>query len=270
MADDVKTQTDSTPVGSSQSSTTTPSPDVGAAAVDWAAKYKELETQYQPLTKYREYFPDATPDDVKQGVDWALNIYKQVREGQLVPKQAPAAPASSTPSASTEPPWKQDGWEILPASTQAERLTEYQEKKLASVIAAKEQEFRGAMDNTGKLYGRQQNILLKALQAAQKNPSLDVNTILNKANEAAQLPAEALIDQIVEAASRSPEAEEARISKLVEERLATRLQEESNKKLDLITSQSRIPRGLASIAKRTIADENKDILKQLAAKGITF
>lgn len=247
----------------------TPAPD----ATDWAGKYSELESKYNSLKgleKYKELFPEATPEQVKEGVDWAVNIYKRVAAGELVEKGklAQAQQALQQTPATSGAPWDQEGWELLPSAQQSRKLAEYMEQRVSALASAKEAQFRQAMEQTGNLTGRSQALLLKAIQAAIKNPNIDVNTVLQKASEAAQMPAEALIDQVISNSLNDPSAQEAKINKLVEERLAAKLQEEENKKLDLISQSSRIPRGLASTAKRTVADENKEIFQKLAKQGI--
>lgn len=266
MADDIKQGATPQAVNPAPQGST-PAPD----ATDYRAKFEELNKSYEGLKgleKYRELFPDATPEEVKQGVDWAVNIYKRVQAGELVEKGALQRPAPAPSPESNQPPWKQDGWDLMPASQQAEKLTEWNDRRLLGLVNAKETEFRKTLEGMGQLNGRSQSLLLKAIQAAIKNPQIDISTVLQKASEAAQMPAEAIIDQIVNGALNSPEAQEAHINKLVEERLAAKMAEKENERLNLLTNSSRPSRGLASAVKRTVADENKTIIADLAKKGI--
>jgi hypothetical protein len=278
MAEATTATTDTTPT--SQTSNSTPNPGftmpekfAGKTSEDIAKSYLELESKYGEtsgkLKDYDSYSKIGKPEDIAQAIEWAKNMKQALDKGLLVPKgqQQQTAPVQNG-SVPTEP-WKADDWAYKSPAEQFQMMAEHLQNQNKSYIDGIAKQYGDQLQGLTAQDARQKSILLKAIKTAIKNPDTDPEELLAQAAEYAQKSPEELIEMVLEARGNTPASRQAEIDKLVNQKLAEKIQEYEARQLADITAQSTPRRpGFGQQAMKNREAENKAIIEGLAKQGI--
>ena len=270
-----------TPTGQSQAAATAftmPDKFKDKSAEDIARAYSELESQHGKMTNelgkykgYDEVVKIGSPKDIVEGIQWARQVNAALKSGQITYKQAQTAIAQGPQGdGSSQAPWDNESFDYLTPREQAKAITEYNKTKgfgdTKSYIDQIANQYGTQIQQQYDLNNKQQNILLKAIKTAIKNPDVDVEDLLTQAAELAGKGPEELLNMAMEA-RMAPKAQEAEVQKRVAALMAEKDQERQNNELKLINNATG-RRPVFAKQTKTRDDENKAIFENLRKQGI--
>ena len=259
-----------TPPASTPTDFKMPEKFAGKSAEDIARSYAELESQYgkasQRLGDLDRYSKIGSPDEINQVLEWSRNVKAALDRGLLVPKQESAKAPEST---AQRKPWEQDDWAFKSPAEQFEALNQAVQSQNKAYIDQLASQYGQQIQQLTQQDGRQKQIMMRAIQAAIKNPDVDPEALLTETAQLASKTPEELMDLYLDLRSKTPD----NIERMVNERLAARLAEEKQKleaqQLAELTSAS-TPRkpnfGRSALQNRET--ENRAIIEALSKQGI--
>ena len=271
------------PAGQPAAATTVPEKFKDAKVEDVIKAYTELESKYgeqgSKLGALSEYEKYGSTKDVGEAIQWARDTYAKIQSGQLTPEAGAAAarPASAatagTPVAG-QAPWQAEGWDFLPPSEQAAKMSAYNQEATTRAVMEQVQkiatEYGNQIQGMRQTQSREQSIMFKALQAAVANGGkIDLAKVLENAAAMANKPPEELIDMAV-SNMLSPDAQKAEVERQVTARLAEEKQKRDNENVDALNRiSSPQPRFATKLFENRNA-ENATIAKKLQEQGISW
>jgi len=246
----------------------------GKSPEDIARAYVELEKQYgQASSKVGAldaYAKIGTPEQIIQAIEYAQMAKRAIDSGEYVPKGKIASPAKTESSK----PWEADDWQYRSPSDQADAMSTYtqsQVQKYVDGIAAKYgEQIQGLAGRDAK----EKSILVKAIEAARRNPNISIEELLNDAAGLAQKTPEELIDMAFQSRLQTPETRKAEIDKLVAAQVAEELQKRDAQRFTDFAKAGvpRVQMGQRGSSKvngfSQREAENKQIAENLAKMGI--
>ena len=249
------------------------------SAEDIARAYAELESQHGKLAsevgKYKGYDEVAKlgkPQEIVEAIQWARQVNQALKDGKITYKEAQKAmnqgPQGGNQQGSA--PWDSENFDYLTPREQAKAIMDYQKSQglgeTKSYIDNIAQQYGSQIQQQYDLANKQQNILLKAIKQAIKNPDVDVEDLLSQAAELAGKGPEELLQMAMDA-RMAPKSMETEIEKRVNAKLAEKEQERINEQTKLINSATG-RRPVFAKQTKTRDDENKQIFETLRKNGI--
>jgi hypothetical protein len=152
---------------------------------------------------------------------------------------------------------------------QADAMYSYQAAQVQAMIEGKANEYGKQITDYTNNLGRQQSVLLKAVESAiRRGGDVSVQEILEQAAGIAQLPTDKLIDIALENLDR-PNTMKAEIERQVAARLAEDQQKRDNESLKAIDAQVG-PRPRFGVQPRSRQDEDRMVVQELRKQGINL
>jgi len=253
----------------------------GKSAEEIAKAYTELESQHgkaaSELGKFKGYedvVKLGSAKDISDAIAWARQVNQAFKEGRITAAQAKQAKQDGPPvdtGNGSQAPWDNEQFDYLSPREQAKAIAEY--NKRSSFDSTKEyidgiaKQYGDQLQNWNGMNQRQQNILLKAIKQAIKNPDVDPEELLTQAAELAGKGPEELLNMAMEA-RMAPKSMEAEVNKRVAAKLAEEEQNRINREAGMLSNSGRRP--TFQKTNRSRDDENREILSKLKEQGINL
>jgi hypothetical protein len=238
----------------------------GKSVEDVARAYSELEKTHGEVSSrvgaYDKYAKLGSPEQVEQALQWAADVAGKLQRGELTPAQAQA---QLNQNAATQNPYESfDKWDELDGRSRADALN----KLVTDAVkqAAKPYEDRLTQFQTNEQ--RQLGLLTQVFELAQKNPSISMNELLQKANSLASQKPEDLLNMALQSMV-APQQQEALKAQMRAEILAEQNQAAENARISALNGASSLQLGIPDGKKLTRNETLTNILNTLKERGVS-
>lgn len=247
---------------------------VGKSPEEIARAYLEVEKQHGKaaarLGTLDAYSKIGSPEQIQQVIDYARQVKAALDAGTLVPKGQEKPPtAAAKPDAK---PWEADDWAFRSPAEQARAIADEVNRSAQELIEQRAAQYGKTIEGLAGRDAREKSILVKAIEAVRRNPSLSIEELLNDAAGLAQKTPEELIEMAFQSRLQTPESRSADIEKEVAKRVADEMQKRDAQKF---TDFSRVTTPKAQLGRRKGVDgyaqreaESRQIFESLSKVGI--
>lgn len=232
-----------------------------AAYLAAQSKISEYGEKYKG---YDEYAKIGPPDKISEAITWARSMKQALDAGLLVPKDA-AAPRTqpTTPTV----PWESENWELQTDAQRSAALASHVQSEVKKYVDGIAGQYGDQIQSQLGRDAREKAIMLKAVQMAMRNPSVDVDALLNKAAEYSSKSPDELLDIALGNLTDTPESRQSKIEAEVSKRLAEELQKQQAKQWSDITVTPKPRFGRQPKGRQ---EEDRAILESLSKQGINL
>lgn len=278
MADEVKTvETTPAPAPSTTSTSAPATSDfkmpekfTGKSAEDIARAYVEVEKklgsrdEWAQLAELGTGGQKATPEQIRQAIEWARNTAGKINKGELVDASQVRHQAPTPPPATPQNPWEASDWEFKTAAEQSKAMADYVTGKTREYVNQVANQYGEQFNQFRTQQGTESSIMLDAITRGIKSGKDPVEIMTLAANLKSKTPQELMDMALVNLTADADR--EAEISKRVAEAMAVERQKMDNERLNLESGE---PSGKPRfVSKNKPSDVNKQIIETLRKKGI--